>query len=209
MTFSGTRRDGDVVASPSAAPLRPTVRGRSVPLLPRTLGVALAVGFAAFLAGAQLAPRMTGPVVIAPPTSSPTATAMPTPTDMPDRSRFATAFDPGALTRSAGMGCDGMSNGASQAGSAYVVYSGTCPMEWSQQQVAVRGLEAAISKSIRDTAQTGSHGFSGPDNWPDAMVMSWHYVSNGFDGMVYLVASSTGSGIHVAMFLTERLPARS
>jgi len=206
MTFSGHGRDADAAPSPSAAALRPTVRGRSIPLLPRTLGVALVVGLVAFLAGAQLAPRAAGPVATAP-TSSPAPTSLATPTEMPDRSRFATFFDPGALTRSAGMACGGTSNGASQAGSAYMVYSATCPMEFPLQQVAVRGLEAAISKSIRDTADSRARGLSGPDNWPDATVMSWNYVSDGFEGSVYLMASGSGSSINVAMFLTERLPA--
>lgn len=201
---------GDEVRTPVAV-VRPHMRGRVIPMLPRTLGVALVVGVLAFLAGVQVGPpRGTGPTVTVAtpiPSESPAPTQAAAPTVLPDRSGFATAFDLIALAREAGLSaCSGGSGGSNGGGRAYMIFSGRCSVPPSQQAALILKLEGEISAAIRATAISRDGGFAGSNSRDGSTVMSWDYRSDGFDGSIYLVATTAGSDLHVVVVLTEQLP---
>ena len=184
------------------------MRGNAVPMLSRTFGVALVVGLVAFLAGLQFAPqRETVPTVIV---TAPTATlATPAqtvgaPTVLPDRSGFATSFDPDALLREAGLAaCSGDGGGSSGGGRTYLTTSGSSSVPEAQQPALILELERGISTAIRERATSRGGGFTGTsDQGP--VVTSWEYRSDGFDGNVYLVATHAGSDLQVTIILTEQ-----
>jgi hypothetical protein len=188
------------------------MRGRAFPILPRTLGIALVVGFLAFMAGVQFGlPRGTGPTatVAAPIASeSPAPTPAALPTVLPDRSRFATTFDSSALLREAGLpACSGTGNGGSGGGRSYVIASSRCTVPAAQQPALILKLEGEISTAIRETAISRDGGFAGSEDLAGSIVMSWDYRSDGFDGSIYLVATHAGSDLQVVIVLTEQLPA--
>jgi hypothetical protein len=194
-----------------AALVRFRMRGRAIPMLPRTLGVALVVGVLAFVAGAQFSPpRGTGPTVTvatAIPSESPAPTLAATPTVLPDRSGFATSFDPFALLREAGLpSCFGGGSGSSGGGQSHLIFSGPCSVPAAEQPALILKLEGEISTAIRETAISRDGGFAGSngDGWT---VMSWDYRSDGFDGSIYLVATIVGSDLHVVIILTEQFRA--
>jgi hypothetical protein len=162
-------------------------------MLPRILGMAVVVGIIAFLAGFQFAqPRALSPAVSA---------------AMPDRSSFATAFDPMAVLREAGMsGCAGRSNARAGGGRSYVIASMQCPVQPAQQSPLILKLEGQISTAIRERAVSRDRGLAGVDgNGPT--VMSWDYRSNGFDGSVYLVVTRAGSDLQLVIVLDEQIRA--
>ncbi len=199
----------DKVRVPPAS-VRPSMRGRAIPMLPRTLGVALVVGLVAFLAGIQFGPpRGLGPPVTAAtpiPSRSPAPTIAASPIVLPDRSRFATTFDPSALLREAGL-CGGGGNGGSGGGRAYMISSGRCSVPPAQQPALILTLEGEISTAIRETAVSRDGGLAGAPDPEGPTVMSWNYRSNGFDGSIYLVATRSGSDLQVVIVLTEQFPA--
>lgn len=202
----------DEVRVPPAR-VRSQMRGLAIPMPPRTLGVALVVGLLAFLAGVQLAPaggKGTAVTVATPaPTGSPTPTLTPASPTLPDRSRFATTFDPTALAVHAGLACIGGSNASYGAGRTYLIVSGRCPVPAQQQPALILKLEGEISTAIRATAITRDGGFAGGSgpNSNGATVMSWDYRSDGFEGSVYLVATRAGSDVQLVIILTEQIPA--
>ena len=205
----------DEIRTPVAV-VRPHMRGRVIPMLPRTLGVALLVGFFAFLAGVQVGPpRGTGPTVtVATPIPSESPALAPpsaAPTVLPDRSGFATAFDPYALAREAGLSaCSGKGSGGSGGGQSYVINWSRCSVPASQQAALILKLEGEISIVIRATASSrdGDLGsLNGPEDPEGPTVMSWNYRSDGFDGTIYLVVTRAGSDLQVVIVLSEHLQA--
>lgn len=202
---------GDEVRIPSAL-VRSRMRGRAIPLLPRTLGVALVVGFLAFVAGVQFGPpRGPGPTVTVAtpiPSGSPAPAPAASPTVLLGRSRFATTFDPTALMREAGLSaCSGSDSGGSGGGRAYVVSVSRCSVTPAQQPALIRKLEGEISTAIRQTALRRDGGVAGPDDPDGPIVISWNYRSDGFDGSIYLVATHAGTDFQVLIALSEQLPA--
>ena len=194
-----------------AAQVRSRMRGRAVPLLPRTLGVALVIGFLAFVAGVQFAaPRGMGPTVTeARPT--PTGSAEATPVASPDvlqgRSRFASTFNPLARLQEAGLStCAGSDSGGSGSGRAYVVVVVRCIMAAARQPAQLLRLEQVISTAIDQGTVSRDGGVAGPDDPDGPTVRSWSYRSDGFDGSVYLVSTHTGSSFQVLIVLSEERP---
>jgi hypothetical protein len=169
-------------------------------MLSRTLGVALVVGLVAFLAGLQFAPpRETVPTAIV---TAPTAIVA-APTVLPDRSSFATSFDPDALLHEAGLAACLGDGGGRGGGRAYLISSGSCSVPEAQQPALILELEREISTAIRERATSRGGGFTGTyDQGP--IVTSWEYRSDGFDGNVYLVATHAGSDLQVTIILTEQ-----
>lgn len=142
------------------------------------------------------------------PTGSPTPTLTPASPTLPDRSRFATTFDPTALAVHAGLACIGGSNASYGAGRTYLIVSGRCPVPAQQQPALILKLEGEISTAIRATAITRDGGFAGGSgpNSNGATVMSWDYRSDGFEGSVYLVATRAGSDVHWSSSSPSRSP---
>lgn len=162
-------------------------------MLPRTIGVAVVVGILAFLAGVQVGlPRGSSPAVGA---------------VAPDRSSFATAFDPMAVLRDAGLNaCAGGSNGRAGGGRSHVIASMQCPVQSAQQSPLILKLEGQISTMVRERAVSRDGGLAGVGG-DGPTVMSWNYRSDGFDGSVYLVVTRDGSGLQVVIVLDEQLRA--
>lgn len=201
---------GDEVRIPAAL-VRSRTRGRAIPLLPRTLGVALVVGFLAFAAGVQFdAPRGTGPTVTEA-TPTPSESPVPTPAASPSvlvgRSRFANTFDPTALMQEAGLStCSGSYSGGSGRGQAYVISVARCSVAPALQAALVLRLESVISAAIRRAGVSREGGVAGPDDPDGPTVTSWNYRSDGFDGSIYLVATHTGTDFQVSIVLSEQVP---
>lgn len=195
-----------------AAQVRSRMRGRAVPLLPRTVGVALVVGFLAFVAGVQFAaPRATGPTVaeVTPtPTASAAATQVASPNVLQGRSRFASAFNPLARLQEAGLStCAGSDSGGGGSGGAYVVVVVRCIVVPARQPAQLLRLEQVISTAIDQGTVSRDGGVAGPDDPDGPTVKSWNYSSDGFDGSVYLVSTHTGSNFQVLIVLSEERPA--
>lgn len=197
-----------------AAPVRPRMRGRAIPILPRTLGVALIVGVLAFLAGAQLSPphgtAPTGTTATPIPAESPELTSTPAPTVLPDQSGFASSFDPFARALKAGFPCfGGGGGGGSGGGQSHLIVTGSCYSPAAGPTAPIVQLEGEISTAIRDTAISRDGGFGSSIDEAGATftVMSWDYRSGAFDGSIYLVATTVGSDVHVVIILTEKVRA--
>lgn len=199
---------GDEV-SISAEPVRSRMRGRGVPLLPRSVGVALVVGFVAFVAGVQLAaPNGPGPKVAETrpaPTDPATASVLASPDLVLGRSRFATAFNPLARLRDAGLStCAGSDSGGTANGRAYAVVVVRCSVPLAGQPAQVRRLEQMITTAIDQDAVRRDGGVAGPDDPDGPTVASWNYSSDGFDGSVYLATTHTGSNFQVLIVISEQ-----
>ncbi len=197
-----------------AAPVRARMRGRAIPIPPRTLGVALIVGVLAFLAGAQFSPpRGTAPTVTTAtpiPSEPPEPTSTPAPTVQPDQSGFASSFDPFALAWKAGLPCFGGGGGGGNGGGpSHMTFTGSCSSPAAGPTAPIVQLEGEISTAIRDTAisREGGFGSSSDEAGATFTVMSWDYRSGAFDGSVYLVATTVGSDVHVVIILTEKVRA--
>jgi hypothetical protein len=195
-----------------AAPVRSRMRGRAVPLLPRTLGVALVVGFLAFVAGVQFAePRGTGPAVTETqpsPTESAAATERASPDIVEGRSTFASAFNPLARLQGAGLStCAGSESGGTRNGKAYIVVVVRCVLAPARQPAQILRLQGVISSAIDEAATRRDGGVAGPDDPDGPSVRSWNYASDGFDGSVYLGTTHTGSNFQVVIILSEERPA--
>ena len=195
-----------------AAQVRSRMRGRAVPLLPRTVGVALVVGFLAFVAGVQFAaPRATGPTVaeVTPtPTASAAATQVASPNVLQGRSRFASAFNPLARLQEAGLStCAGSESGGTRSGKAYIVVVVRCVLAPARQSPQILRLQQVISSAIDQAATRRDGGVAGPDDPDGPSVRSWNYTSDGFDGSVYLGTTHTGSNFQVVIILSEERPA--
>lgn len=207
---SGPERDDEVRIA--AAPVRSRMRGRAVPVLPRALGVALVVGFLAFVAGVQFAaPRGTGPAVtetLPTPTESATATERASPEVVEGRSTFASAFNPLARLQQAGLStCAGSESGGTRGDQAYVVVIVRCVLAPARQAAQVLRLGQVISAAIDQVGTRRDGGVAGPDDPDGPSVRSWNYSSDGFDGSVYLVTTHTGSNFQVLIVLSEERPA--
>jgi hypothetical protein len=188
------------------------MRGRAVPLLPRTLGVALVVGFLAFVAGFQLAaPRGTGPTVTETrpvPSASAAATPLGSPGVVEGRSTFASALNPLARLQEAGLStCPGSESGGTGSGRAYIVVVVRCVLAPSRQPAQILRLQQVISAAIDQAATRHDGGVAGPDDPDGPSVVSWNYRSDGFDGSVYLGTTHTGSSFQVLIILSEQRPA--
>ena len=187
----------------------PRSPGRGARMVWWTAGAALLVGSIAFLAGLQLGSTRTAAptVTVAMPTAgSPSSTSVASPTELPDRSRFLTAFDPNMLARKAGLGpCVGNGNGSYGDGRGYSIASGRCTIPAARQHALTLALEGEISTAIRETAKVRGGDFAGGSERAGSTIMSWNYSSNGFDGTVYLVATSAGDELSVVIILTEQL----
>lgn len=204
------RTPGDEVSIP-AAPVRSRMHGRGVPLLPRSVGVALVVGFVAFVAGVQFAaPQGRGPTVTEPRPSPPepaTASVLASPDVVLGRSRFATAFNPLAKLRDAGLStCAGSDSGGTDNGRAYAVVVVRCSVPPAGQPAQVRRLQQMITSAIDQDAVRRDGGVAGPDDPEGPTVMSWNYTSDGFDGSVYLATAHTGSNFQVLIVISEQRP---
>jgi hypothetical protein len=190
------------------------MRGRAIPILPRTLGVALIVGVLAFLAGAQFStPRGTAQTVTAAtpiPAEPLELTSTAAPTVLLDQSGFASSFDPFALARKAGLPCfGGGGGGGSGGGQSHMTFTGSCPSSAAGPTALILQFEGEISTAIRDTAisRDGGFGSSSDEAGATFTVMSWDYRSAAFDGSIYLVATTVGSDVHVVIILTEKVRA--
>ncbi len=204
------RTPGDEVSIP-AGPVRSRMRGRGVPLLPRSVGVALVVGFLAFVAGVQLAaPNGPGPTVTETrpsPTDPATASVLASPDVVLGRSRFATAFNPLERLREVGLTtCAGSDSGGIGNGRAYAVVVVRCSVPPAGQPAEVRRLEQMITTAISQDAVRRDGGVAGPDDPDGPTVMSWNYTSDGFDGSVYLATAHTGSNFQVLIVISEQRP---
>ena len=202
------RTAGDEVSIP-AGPVRSRMRGRSVPLLPRSVGVALVVGFLAFVAGVQFAvPQGRGTTITdtrPDPTGSATATVPATPYIVLGRSHFATAFNPLARLGDAGLTtCAGSDSGGTDNGRAYAVVVVRCSVPPARQPAQVRRLEQMIATAIDQDAVRREGGVAGPDDPDGPTVASWNYGSDGFDGSVYLATTHTGSNFQVLIVISEQ-----
>ena len=191
------RTPGGEVSIP-AGPVRARMHGRAVPLLPRSVGVALVVGFLAFVAGVQFAaPQGRGPTVteIRPdPTDPVTASVLASPEVVLGRSGFATAFNPLARLRDAGLStCAGSDSGGTDNGRAYAVVVVRCSVPPAGQPAQVRRLEQLITTAIDQDAVRRDGGVAGPDDPDGPTVMSWNYSSDGFEGSVYLATTHAGA----------------
>ncbi len=199
---------GEERRAPVAA-VRPRMRGRSVPVFPRTLVAAVVVGLVAFVAGAQLGPpRQDSPTtVVAPSTSD---RVPPTPIAVPSvvagESPFANTFYPGLVLDEAGLVCtsSGLSGGAG-AGRAFFVESERCAVPTARQGPLILALEGVISGAIRRTAITRGEGFSVASGPEVPRVTSWDYRSDGFDGSLTLVATSAGPVLELVFILMEQV----
>jgi hypothetical protein len=205
------RTPGDEVSIP-AEPVRSRMHGRGVPLLPRSVGVALLVGFVAFVAGVQFAaPQERGPTVTETrpdPTDPATATVLATPAVVLGRSHFANAFNPLARLQEAGLStCTGSDSGGTDNGRAYAVVVVRCSVPPAGQAAQVRRLEQMISTAIDQDAERRDGGVVGPDDPAGPTVASWNYRSDGFDGSVYLATTHTGSDFQVLIVISEQLRA--
>ena len=192
--------------------VRSRMAGRAVPLLPRTLGVALLVGFLAFVAGVQFAaPRGTGPTVTETrpvPSESAAATPLVSPDVVEGRSTFASALNPLARLQEAGLStCAGSESGGTGNGRAYVVVVVRCVLAPSRQPAQILRLRQVISAAIDQAGTRRDGGVAGPDDPDGPSVVSWNYTSDGFDGSVYLGTTHTGSNFQVMIVLSERRPA--
>jgi hypothetical protein len=195
-----------------AAQVRSRMRGRAVPLLPRTVGVALVVGFLAFVAGVQFAaPRATGPTVaeVTPtPTASAAATQVASPNVLQGRSTFASALNPLARLQEAGLStCAGSESGGTSSDQAYVVVVVRCVLAPARQPAQILRLQQVISAAIDQAATRRDGGVAGPDDPDGPSAVSWNYSSDGFNGSVYLVTTHTGSNFQVLIVLSEERPA--
>ncbi len=195
-----------------AAQVRSRMRGRAVPLLPRTLGVALVIGFLAFVAGVQLAaPRGTGPTVTEArptPTPSAAATERASPDVVEGRSTFASAFNPLARLREAGLStCVASESGGTRGDQAYIVVLARCVLAPARQPAQIDRLQQAISTAIDQAATRRDGGVAGPDDPDGPSVRSWNYTSDGFHGSVYLGTTHTESNFQVVIILSEERPA--
>ena len=195
-----------------AALVRSRMAGRAVPLLPRTLGVALVVGFLAFVAGVQFAgPRGTDQAVIEAlptPTESAAATERASADVVEGRSTFASAFNPLARLQEAALStCAGSESGGTRSGRAYIVVVARCVLAPARQAPQVLRLGQVISAAIDQAATRRDGGVAGPDDPDGPSVRSWNYSSDGFDGSVYLVTTHTGSNFQVLIVLSEQRPA--
>jgi hypothetical protein len=196
----------------AAAPVRPRMRGRAVPLLPRALGVALVVGFLAFVAGVQFAaPRgvdRTLTETLPTPTETAAATGRPSPEVVEGRSTFATAFNPLARLQEAGLTtCVGSESGGTRGDQAYIVVVARCVLAPARQAAQVLRLGQVIAAAIDRVGTRREGGVAGPDDPDGPSVRSWNYGSDGFDGSVYLVTTHTGSDFQVLIVLSEERPA--
>ena len=192
--------------------VRSRMAGRAVPLLPRTLGVALVVGFLAFVAGVQFAgPRGTDPAVTETqptPTGSAAATERAATDVVEGRSTFASAFNPLARLQDAGLStCAGSESGGTRSGQAYIVVVARCVLAPARQPPQVLRVGQVISAAIDQAATRRDGGVAGPDDPDGPSVRSWNYSSDGFDGSVYLVTTHTGSNFQVLIVLSEQRPA--
>ncbi len=199
---------GNEVSIP-AEPVRSRLHGRGVPLLPRSVGVALVVGFVAFVAGVQLAaPRGGGPAVtetLPNPTDPATASMVASPGVVLGRSPFATAFNPLAKLRDAGLStCSGSDSGGTDGGRAYAVVVLRCSVPPAGQPAQVRRLEQMISTAIDQDAERLDGGVAGPDDPDGPTVVSWNYRSDGFDGSISLATTHTGSNFQVVIVISEQ-----
>jgi len=190
------------------------MRGMAIPILPRTLVVALVVGVLAFLAGVQFSPpRGTAQTVTTAtpiPAESPEPTSTPAPTVLPDQSGFGSSFDPFALAQKAGLPCFGAGgSGGNGGGQSHMTFTGSCSSPVAGQPALIVQLEGEISTAIRDTAisRDGGFGSSSDEAGATFTVMSWDYRSGAFDGSIYLVATTVGSDVHVVIILTEKVRA--
>ncbi len=195
-----------------AAPVRSRMQGRAVPLVPRTLGVALVVGLLAFVAGLQLAgPRGTSPTVAETrpvPTESAAATQLASPEVIEGRSTFASALNPLARLQEAGLStCAGSESGGTGSGRAYVVVIVRCALAPARQPAQILRLQQVISAAIDRAGARRDGGVAGPDDPDGPSVVSWNYSSDGFDGSVYLGTTHTGSNFQVLIVLSEHRPA--
>ena len=199
---------GDEISIP-AGPVHARMRGRGIPLLPRSVGVALVVGFVAFVAGTQLAPsqgRGTTVTETRPdPTDPATATVLATPGVVLGRSPFATAFNPLARLQAAGLSnCAGSDSGGTDNGRASAVVVLRCSVPPAGQPAQVVRLEQMISTAIDQDAERRDGGIVPPIDPRGPTVMSWNYTSDGFDGSVYLATTHTGSNFQVLIVISEQ-----
>ena len=204
------RTPGDEVSIP-AEPVRSRMRGHGVALLPRSVVVALVVGFLAFVAGVQFAaPQGSGPAVteIRPsPTDSATAAVPASPAAVLGRSHFATAFNPLARLQDVGLTtCTGSDSGGTADGRASAVVVLRCSVPPALQPAEVRRLEQLITTAIGQDAERRAGGVIGPDDPEGPTVASWNYSSDGFDGSVYLATTHTGSNFQVLIVINEQRP---
>jgi len=204
------RTPGGEVSIP-AGPVRARMHGRAVPLLPRSVGVALVVGFLAFVAGVQFAaPQGRGPTATETrpnPTDPATARVLASPEVVLGRSGFATAFNPLARLRDAGLStCAGSDSGGTDNGRAYAVVVVRCSVPPAGQPAQVRRLEQLITTAIDQDAVRRDGGVAGPDDPDGPTVASWNYSSDGFDGSVYLATTHTGSNFQVLIVISEQRP---
>ena len=202
------RTPGDEVSIP-AEPVRSRMHGRGVPLLPRSVGVALVVGFLAFVAGIQFAaPETRGPTVTETrpdPTDPATVIGLASPDAVLGSSRFAAAFNPLARLREVGLTtCAGSDSGGTDNGRAYAVVVVRCSVPPAGQPAQVRRLEQMITSAIDRDAVRRDGGVVGPDDPDGPMVASWNYRSGGFDGSVYLATTHTGSNFQVLIVISEQ-----
>ena len=202
------RTPGDGVSIP-AEPVRLRMHGRGVPLLPRSVGVALVVGFLAFVAGIQFAPAQARfPTVTETrpdPTDRATTTVLASPDAILGRSPFATAFNPLARLREAGLTtCAGSDSGGTDHGRAYAVVVVRCSVPPAGQPAQVRRLEQMITSAIDQDAVRRDGGVVGPDDPDGPTLTSWNYSSGGFDGSVYLATTHTGTNFQVLIVISEQ-----
>lgn len=195
-----------------AAQVRSRMRGRAVPVFPRTLSVALVVGFLAFVAGLQLAvPRGTDPAVteaLPTPTESTATSERASPDVVEGRSTFASAFNPLARLQEAGLStCPGSESGGTRSNQAYIVVVVRCVLAPARQPAQILRLQQVISTAIDQTSTRRDGGVAGPDDPDGPTVASWNYTSDGFDGSVYLGTTHTGSDFQVVIILSEQRPA--
>jgi hypothetical protein len=189
--------------------VRSRMHGRAVPLLPRSVAIALVVGFVAFVAGVQFAaPQGRGPTVTETrpgPTNPATASVLATPEVVLGRSGFATAFNPLARLQDAGLStCAGGDSGGTDNGRGYAVVVVRCSVPPAGQPAQVRRLEEMITAAIDQDAVRRDGGVAGPDVPDGPTVASWNYSSDGFDGSVYLATTHTGSNFQVLIVISEQ-----
>lgn len=188
----------------AAVPIHPHVRSDAIPMLPRSVGLALVVGFLAFVAGVRVGtPYMSGPTGSSVPSASPSEPLR------PEQSSFAAAFDPDALSRNSGLpGCPSSGSGRSAGnGRTLSMTFFRCSVPPATQPLVVRQVEQAISTDIRQNATPQSGGFNGSaDSVRAPTVVSWNYQSDGLSGSVYLVATYSSTDVQFVITLSEGPP---
>ena len=207
---SDWQRDGE---DTGVVPVRPVVRGRGLPTLPRTVVVAIVVGLLTFVAGIQLGGGRAAPTVTPSPSSvaaeSPSPDLSPTPVPPiarnPGTSDISRSFRP----HDAIVSVDGGSACVTHDQSTDTLDTGTpvhlhtwstyCPIKRAARAPFIQGVLDAIGA----TALVSS--WSAGINDAGSTVALFPYEEPPFSGTVMLTADAAGSGYEIVITLEERV----